>query len=57
METVDHVHKTFVLCLIRHTPDYKQGTREAETFGQIVLVNQFLAGLYPKNWREWRAKR
>ena len=46
-ETVD-LYAQQLCCLFNKAyPSVQQGTKEAETFGQTVLVNQFVAGLLP----------
>jgi len=40
--------KNFVLLFHRAYPSVYQGTKEADTLGQTVLVNQFVAGLLPE---------
>lgn len=46
-ETVDHVLRSFILFLTKHILAHNS-TKEVETFGQTVLVNQFVARLLPE---------
>ena len=46
-ETVDQYVQQLRFLFNKAYPSIQQGTKEAETFGQTVLVNQFVAGLLP----------
>ena len=46
-ETVDQYAQQLRFLFNKAYPSIQQGTKEAETFGQTVLVNQFVAGLLP----------
>ena len=46
-ETVDQYAQQLRCLFNKAYPSIQQGTKEAETFGQTVLVNQFVAGLLP----------
>lgn len=47
-ETVDQYAQELHFLFNKAYPSTQQGTKEAETFGQTVLVNQFVAGLLPE---------
>ena len=46
-ETVDQYTQQLRCLFNKAYPSIQQGTKEAEIFGQTVLVNQFVAGLLP----------
>ena len=46
-ETVDQYAQQLRCLFTKAYSSIQQGTKEAETFGQTVLVNQFVAGLLP----------
>ena len=48
METVDQYAQDLRSLFNKAYPSVQQGTKEAETFRQTVLVNQFVAGLRPE---------
>ena len=48
METVDQYAQDLHSLFNKAYPSVQQGTREAETLGQTVLVNQFVAGFLPE---------
>ena len=47
-ETVDQYAQELRFLFYKAYPSIQQGTKEAETFGQTVLANQFVAGLLPE---------
>jgi len=47
-ESVDHYTQDLRVLFYKAYPNVQQGTKEAETLGQTVLVNQFVAGPLPE---------
>jgi len=48
MEAVDQYAQDLHPLFHKAYPSVQQDTKEAETFGQTVLVNQFVDGLHPE---------